>query len=130
MLTPAISRIAVVIGAAVLAAPLATAALAADIYPPSVIALSQKPKAGEVSIAFANFPKKGKLAIFNSNREGQMGKTRVGQLALDAGAHRNFKVKLSPMPRDGARVWAVLEQPDGKAFKNQRSGYDRSFKVL
>jgi hypothetical protein len=130
MLRPAISRIAVLVGAAALAAPLATAALAADIYPPSVIALNQKPKASDVSITYANLPEKGTLAIFESDAQGRMGKTRVGRVALDAGNHRNIRVKLSPMPRNGATLWAVLEQPNGKAFKEQRSSADRSFKVL
>ena len=137
MLNRTASRIAVMVGAAVLAAPLSTAVLAAtsnqrsaDTYPPSVIALSQKPKAGEVSITYANLPQKGTLAIFGSDAQGKIGKTRVGKVALDAGDHRNIKVKVSPMPGDGARLWAVLEQPDGKPFTNQRSSRDRSFKVL
>jgi hypothetical protein len=131
------SRVAIIFGAAALATPLSTAVLAAtpyqrsaDIYPPSVIAFSQKPEAGEVSITYANLPQKGTLAIFSSDAQGKMSKTRVGEVALNAGDHRNIKVKLSPMPRDGSRLWAVLEQPDGNAFKNQRSSVDRSFKVL
>jgi len=130
MLKPALSRIAVMVGAAALAAPLATAALAADIYPPSVIALNQKPKGGDVSITYANVPKKGTLAVFESDSQGRLGKTRLGKVALDAGDHRNIRVQLSPMPKQGAKVWAVIEQPDGKPFKNQRSAADRSFKVL
>jgi hypothetical protein len=130
MTRSALSRIAVMVGAAALAAPLATAAFAADNYPPSIIALSQKPKAGDVSITYANLPKKGTLAIFASDAEGRMGKTRVGKVALNAGDHRNIRVRLSPMPRQGATVWTVLEQADGKPFDNQRSAADRSFKVL
>jgi hypothetical protein len=130
MFKSTIPRIAVMIGATALAAPLATAALAADKYPPSVIAMNQKPKGDNVSITFANLPAKGTLAIYKSDSEGRIGKARVGQVALDAGAHRDFKVKLSPMPRDGARLWAVLEHPNGTPFKHERSNYDRSFKVL
>jgi hypothetical protein len=130
MLKPAISRIAVMVGAAALTLPLATAAFAADTFPPSVIALNQKPKGGDVSITYANLPAKGTLAIFSSDAQGRMSRTRVGKVALDAGDHRNIKVKLNSTPRDGARLWAVLEQPDGRAFKNQRSSFDRSFQVL
>jgi hypothetical protein len=83
-----------------------------------------------VSITYANLPQKGTLAIFSSDAQGKMSKTRVGEVALDSGDHRNIKVKLSPMPREGATLWTVLEQPDGKALKKQRSNLDRSFKVL
>jgi orotate phosphoribosyltransferase-like protein len=130
MLRPAISRIAVVLGVAVVGAPLATAALAADIYPPSVIVFSQKPKAGDVSITYANLPQKGTLAIFESDAKGRLSKTRVGKVALDGGDHRNIRVKLSQKPGEGGKLVAVLEQPNGNPFKNQRSNADRSFKVL
>lgn len=128
---------AVLAGATTLTAPFATVALAAgpyagtaDNFPPSVIAMSQKPKGGDVSITYANLPEKGTLAIFEGDGKGRMGKTRVGKVALDAGDHRNIKVQLSPMPRNGTRLYAVLEHPNGKPFKNQRTSYDRCFKVL
>lgn len=134
MLRPATFRIAVMACTAALAAPLATAALAygsaADNFPPSIIAMNQKPKGGDVSITYANLPEKGALVIFEGDGRGQMGKTRVGKVALDAGDHRNIKVQLSPMPRNGARLYAVLEQENGQPFKHQRSNADRSFKVL
>lgn len=137
MLRPAIVRIAAMACTAALAAPLASAAMAAggygssaDNFPPSIIAMNQKPKGGDVSITYANLPEKGTLVLFEGDRNGQMGKTRVGKVALDAGDHRNIKVQLSPMPRNGARLFAVLEQSNGKPFHNQRSSADRSFKVL
>jgi len=130
MLRPAISRIAVILGVAAIAPPLATAALAADIYPPSVIVFNQKPKAGDVSITYANLPEKGTLALFESDAKGRLSKTPVGKVALDAGDHRNIRVQLSQKPRNGAKLFAVLQQPNGNPFTNQRSTADRSFKVL
>jgi hypothetical protein len=137
MLRPVFSRIAIAISAAALVAPLAAGALAdtpsqqsKDSFPASVIALNQKLDGGDVSITYANMPQKGTLALFASDAQGKIGKTRVGQVALDAGDHRNIKVELSQKPQDGARLWAVLEQANGKPFQNQRSNYDRSFKVL
>lgn len=137
MLRSAIARIAVMACTAALAAPLATTASVAGPYgstannfPPSIIAMNQRPKGGDVSITYANLPQKGTLVLFEGDGRGRMGKTRVGKVALDAGDHRNIKVRLSPMPRNGARLYAVLEQSNGKPFQNQRSNTDRSFKVL
>lgn len=136
MLRPAHTCIAVIASVATLAVPLASGAFAAsygehaDKFPPSIIAMNQKPKSGDVTITYANVPEKSTLAIFASDANGKMGTTRVGQTSLDAGDHRDFRVQLKPMPKNGARLWAVLEGPDGKPLKNQRSNADRSFKVL
>jgi hypothetical protein len=109
---------------------LATAAMAADMFPPSVIALSQKEKANGVSITYANFPKSGTLAIFEGDANGRVGKTRLGHVALKAGDHRNIQVALSPTPRNGARLWAVLEQSNGQPFTDHGKPAQQSFKVL
>ncbi len=51
----------------------ASQAFAADTFPPSVIALNQKPKSNNVSITYANLPQKGTLAIYQSDAQGRMG---------------------------------------------------------
>ncbi len=105
-------------------------ALAAAAFPPSVLALSQKEKANGVSITYAYFPHKGTLAIYGSDARGRMSKTRLGQVAINAGDHRNIKVALSPAPKSGTRLWAVVEHPNGSPFKDEGKAAEQSFKVL
>jgi hypothetical protein len=105
-------------------------AMAATGFPPSVIALNQKEKAKGVSITYARFPQKGTLAIYGSDANGRMAKTRLGQVAIDAGDHRNVKVALSQSPKPGSKLWAVVEHANGNAFKDHGKPAEQSFRVL
>jgi hypothetical protein len=105
-------------------------AMAAAVYPPSVTALNQKEKKNGVSITYAYFPRKGTLAIYGSNARGQVGKTRLGQVAIDAGDHRNVKIALSQSPKRGTKLWAVVQQKNGSPFRNQGTPAEQSFKIL
>jgi hypothetical protein len=105
-------------------------AMAAVGTPPSVLALNQKEKAQRVSITYAYLPKKGTLAIYGSNARGRMGRSALGQVAIDAGDHRNVKVALSPAPRSGTELWAVIETKSGAPFTDHGKPAEQSFKVL
>ena len=85
-------------------------ALAAIGTPPVVIAMNQKLEGDSVSITYAFLPKDGTLAIFPSDVRGRMSAEPIGLVGLAAGDHRNVKVPLSPLPKSGTKLWAVLEQ--------------------
>jgi hypothetical protein len=108
----------------------ASSAFAADIFPPSVIALNQKPKSNQVSITYANLPQKGTLAIHGSDPSGSRGAKVLGQAKMDAGDHRNVAIKLSTTPKAGSRLWAAVETSNGKVAKNQGQAAEQSFQVL
>ena len=108
----------------------ASSAFAADAFPPSVIALNQKPKANNVSITYANLPQKGTLAIYASDAQGRMGTKMLGQVKMDAGDHRNVQIKLTSAPKSGSRLWAAAEQTNGKVFSSQGQAAEQSFNVL
>ncbi len=125
------SRNALTAGAIALATLLgAGTAMAAAAFPPSVIALNQKEKAKGVSITYARFPQKGTLAIYGSDANGRMGKTRLGHVAIDAGDHRNVKVALSQSPKPGTELWAAVENANGSVFKDHGKPAEQSFRVL
>jgi len=118
-------------GAIALGALLAAgSALAAAAYPPSVLALNQKEKKNGVSITYAYFPRKGSLAIYESDARGRVGKTRLGDVAINAGDHRNVKIALSQAPKPGTKLWAVVQQKNGSPFRDQGTPAEQSFKVL
>jgi hypothetical protein len=92
--------------------------------------LEPKGEENGVSITYAYFPRKGTLAIYGSNARGQVGKTRLGQVAIDAGDHRNVKIALSQSPKRGTKLWAVVQQKNGSPFRNQGTPAEQSFKIL
>ncbi len=49
---------------------------------------------------------------------------------MDAGDHRNVQIKLTSTPKTGARLWAAVEQTNGKVFKSQGQAAEQSFNVL
>ena len=96
------------------AAMLATlGALAVIGTPPVVIAMNQKLEGDDVSIAYAFLPKDGTIAIFAGDARGHMGKEPIGLVRLTAGDHYNVDVALSPLPKSGTKLWAVLERAGG-----------------
>lgn len=105
-------------------------ALAAEAFPPSVLALNQKPKGNDVSITYAYFPQKGKLAVYRSDARGGRGRTRLGEVNIGAGDHRNVMIKLKAAPKPGTKLWAAVEQKNGNLFKDQGMPAEQSFKVL
>lgn len=109
---------------------LATLASAAGV--PSVIAMNQKIKSGEVSITYANLPKAGFLALHPSLDNGRMSEKVVGEVALTAGDHRNIKVKLSGDVAAGTKLWADIQPAKGasKPFTDAGQPAEQSFKAL
>ena len=89
------------------------AAAAATTSLPSVIAMNQKPKGGEVSITYANLPKDGYLVIHPSLKNGKPNEQVLGQISLAAGDHRHVKVKLEGKTVPGEKLWAELQQKPG-----------------
>ena len=102
---------------------------AASTTPASIIAMSQKPKSDAVSITYAYLPQDGTLAVFPVGSSGKMGTTPVGKVTLTAGDHRDVSVSLSPLPKAGARLEAVIEHA-GQPLKNSGDPAERSFKIL
>lgn len=102
---------------------------AASTTPASIIAMSQKPKGDAVSITYAYLPQDGTLAVFPVGSSGKMETTPVGKVALTAGDHRDVSVSLSPLPKSGARLEAVIEH-SGQPLKNSGDSAERTFKIL
>lgn len=109
---------------------LATLASAAGV--PSVIAMNQKIKGGEVSITYANLPKAGFLALHPSLDNGKMSEKVLGQVALPAGDHRNIKVKLAGTVAAGTKLWADIQPAKGASepFTDAGNPAEQSFKAL
>ena len=107
-------------------------ALATIGTPPVVIALNQKLKGDDVSIAYAFLPKEGTIAIFASDARGHMGKEPIGLVGLTAGDHYNVNVALNPLPKSGTKLWAVLERAGGTQPFTKLDGElaEQTFKML
>ncbi len=131
MLTSPTAHTGLTAGAIALAALLGTGvAMARSAFPPSVLALNQKEKANDVSITYAYFPQKGTLAIYASDARGRMEKAPLAKVAVDAGDHRNLKIALSPAPKSGTKLWAVVQHANGSPFTDHGKAAEQSFKVL
>lgn len=106
------------------------AALAgASTTPPSIIAMSQKPKSGAVSITYAYLPKDGALDIFAISSSGKMESEPLGNVDLKAGDHRDVSVTLNPLPQTGDRLVGVIEQ-SGHPLEHSGDLAERTFSVL
>ena len=107
-------------------------ALAAIGTPRVVIAMNQKLKGDGVSITYAFLPKDGTLAIFPTDARGRMSTEPIGVVGLAGGDHRNIKVVLSPLPKSGTKLWAVLEQGGGAQLFTRLDGEpaEQIFKTL
>ena len=92
------------------AAPAATGA----ITPPSVLVFDQKSEGSSVIIKYAQLPRAGYIAIYNSDATGKVTGEPLGHVALKAGDHRDVKVQLSKAPPASAKLRAALyEDKDG-----------------
>jgi hypothetical protein len=128
--TPA-SRNRLAVGAILAMALLgAGTTIAAEAFPPSILVLSQKPAGNTVSITYAYLPQNGTLRIYASDARGGMGPTRLGQVDVSVGDHRDVKIALSAAPERGTKLWAAVEHANGGLFKRQGKPVERSFKVL
>lgn len=102
---------------------------------PSVIALNQQVKNGEVAITYANLPKDGYLVIHPSMQSGKLSDTVLGSVQLKAGDHRNIRVKLDKAVAKGTKLWAELQTSNGaggaeQPITDQGTPAEQSFKVL
>lgn len=110
-------------GGVAVAAPM-TAGTAA-----SVIAMNQKIKGNAVSITYAYMPKDGTLDIYAVDPNGKLGVKPLGQVSLTAGDHRDIRVGLSSIPKEGSSLRAVIEE-SGQRLKMSGNTPERSFKIL
>jgi hypothetical protein len=128
-----LERPVAILSALLLTSLLASSAALADITTPgtqaSVIAMSQKPKSGAVSITYAYLPKDGTLNLYAVGPSGKMEKKSVGKVSLKAGDHRQVSVSLNPAPKKGERFVAVIEH-SGQPLSNQGDKAERTFKIL
>lgn len=114
--------VAVVAGAAVLGAAKAALAVTAAgglTTPPSVLVFNQKLTNGAVDVAYANIPSKGYLVVMGSDAQGMPQGTPLGSASINAGDHRNVKVKLSGEPKAGDRLWVSMSLDS-----DNKPGYD------
>lgn len=91
-----------------------TAGLAfAATQPARLTVTNQKVIGSEVSIADAQLPADGFLAIHASDTNGAITDRTLGYVALKAGDHKAVKVRLSSAPKAGEKLWAVLHGDTG-----------------
>jgi hypothetical protein len=95
---------------------------------------NQKLVGDEVTIAEANLPSNGFLAIHSSDAKGNMADRVLGYTELKAGDHQSVKVKLSSSQKPGEKLWAALHGDAGAkgAFEfgtSGKSNVDLPFKV-
>lgn len=128
--TSALQRPATFFGAALLSTLLASgAAFAASGTPASIIAMSQAPRHGAVSVTYAYLPKDGSLDVYAMSPSGKREAKPIGNVALKAGAHRDVAVTLKPMPEKGAKLLAVIEQ-SGHPIKHSGDRPERTFSLM
>ena len=103
-------------GAAALTAHAATQGAATE---PSVMVMNQTLQDGQLNVDYAYLPKKG-YAVVYAGKDGKAIGEPLGHVALDAGSHVKFKIKLDKAPAPGTALWVALyEDKDGK------DGFDR-----
>lgn len=97
-----------------------SALAATSVTEPSVIAFDQKPQNGQITLDYAYLPAKGYAVVYDADKDGNPIKEPLGHVELNAGDHRNVKIKLNAEPASGTKVWVSLyHDKDGKP------GFDR-----
>ena len=76
--------------------------------PPSVLTFDQKPDGQSVLLRYAYLPKNGYVVIYGSGADGKPGDDPLGNIALNAGDHRDIKVKLDAAPAAKSQLWTAL----------------------
>ena len=84
---------------------------------PHVSVMNQKQIGGDVTIAEADIPANGYLAIHASDVKGAMSDQTLGYVALTAGDHKSVKVKLTGSLKPGDKLWATLHDDNGTKGK-------------
>lgn len=81
---------------------------------PSVMVFGQKAQGQTVAVSYAHLPKDGYIVIYSSDKDGKPSGDPLGNIALKAGDHRDFKVELKSPPPPDSKLWAALyEDKDG-----------------
>ena len=83
---------------------------------PTVTVFNQKVQGQSVTVSYAHLPKAGYIVIYGSEADGKPTGEPLGNVALKAGDHRDFKVELKAAPKPEMRLWAAYyEDKDGDA---------------
>ena len=114
------------LAAAFVAAAAATAHASPSLTPPSVIAVDQAAKGGEIRLDYAFLPSKGYAVIYGADADGAPVKKALGVAELAPGDHRGVKVKLDSVPKAGTSVWVGLYS-DSDAKPGFTKDVDASF---
>ena len=66
-------------------------------------------------MTYANIPAKGYIAVVGSDAKGMATGQPLGTQMVEAGDHRNVKIKLTEQPKAGDKLWVSLYlDTDGK----------------
>ncbi len=104
-----VMTIAMLFGAS--AAPLAVHAATstdAPATPPSVLAFDQKLRDSSIMLDYVQLPQQGYVAIYKAGKDGKPSGDVIGYTSLEAGDHRQLKVKLKKAPASGEQLWISL----------------------
>lgn len=83
---------------------------------PRVTIFNQKAQGQTVAVSYVHLPKAGYVAIYGSDSDGKPAGDPLGNIALKAGDHRDFKIELKAAPPANTKLWAALyEDKDGDA---------------
>jgi len=86
---------------------------------PSVLVFNQKLTNGAVDVAYANIPSKGYLVVMGSDAQGMPQGAPIGSASINAGDHRNVKVKLTGEAKTGDKLWVSMSLDS-----DNKPGYD------
>lgn len=87
---------------------------------PSIVAFDQKIANGHVVLDYAYLPTNGYAVVYGADKDGKPIKEPLGVVELEAGDHRDTKIKLNTEPAEGSKLWVSLySDKDGKP------GFDR-----
>ena len=83
---------------------------------PRVTIFNQKVEGQTVAVSYVHLPNAGYVAIYGSDANGKPTGDPLGNIALKAGDHRDFKIELKSAPPANTKLWAALyEDKDGDA---------------
>lgn len=88
---------------------------------PSILAMNQKIKDGQLAVDYAYLPAKGYAVVYGTDADGKPLKEPLGHVELGAGSHFGFSIKLNGEPPKGSKLWVSLY-----ADKDGKAGFDRS----
>lgn len=93
---------------------------ATNMSEPSVLAFNQKSQNSHIVLDYVNLPVNGYAVVYGADKDGKPIREPLGHVELNAGDHRQIKIKLNSEPPKGTKMWVSLySDKDGKP------GFDR-----